>query len=80
MNNKGGVSRINLDSSTPEQLKLLRQTEEPDNVQQANRDTVTAKIAEQVKASFMLSGANNGKYQELKNHLENKYAVKQEDG
>ena len=28
----------------------------------------------------MLSGANNGKHQELKNHLENKYAVKQEDG
>ena len=50
------------------------------NVLAADRVTATQQVGEQLKASFMLSGANNGKHQELKNHLENKYAVKQEDG
>ena len=49
-------------------------------MQEANRTEAAAQVAEQIKASFMLSGANNGMHQELKNHLENKYAVKQEDG
>ena len=45
-----------------------------------DNDTAKAQVAEQIKANFMLSGAKNGKHQHLKNHLENKYAVKQEDG
>lgn len=37
-------------------------------------------MAEQIKASFMLSGASNSRHQHLNNRLDNKYAVKQENG
>jgi hypothetical protein len=47
---------------------------------EADNNAAKTQIAEQIKASFMLSGANNGRHQHLKNHLENKYAIMQEDG
>ena len=50
------------------------------NLLDANTEEAKVQVREEVKASFMLSGANNGKHQDLKNHLENKYAVKQENG
>ena len=50
------------------------------NINEADRATARIEVGEQIKASFMLSGANNGRHQYLKNHLENKYAIKQEDG
>jgi hypothetical protein len=50
------------------------------NILPADRATATQQIREEVKACFMLSGANNSRHQDLKNHLENKYAVKRENG
>ena len=40
-------------------------------------DTAQAKteVANEIKACFMLSGANNGRQEELKNYLENHYAM-----
>lgn len=46
----------------------------------ADRALARTEIAAKVKAGFMLSGADDGRFDELKKHLENKFTIKKDDG